>query len=272
MPAMGGPQLSVAVDEVDPRTARVRPAGDLDLRGSAVLRQVLEGLREKGVERIEIDLSEVAFMDSTGLSVLIAFRRRLAASAVVTLTGMTPEVHRLLRMTGLEEQFAAADRKTAEEDMPAAGAHPGGPERGQHAPTPLHSLSGDAATALAIAATALPFASSADEQAERWLRALRRHGDAGVILGSLGISDELTGAAGEDERDLLTAPPADPVAAVTNRAAEIAHRHGTGSSRTSDLLEAVRDTYGAAFQRALARHAADPEDVTQRLDELLRQR
>ena len=41
-------------------------------------------------------------------------------------------------------------------------------------------LSQDAALVVALAGTAMPFAHSAEDEAERWLRALRLHGQVGV--------------------------------------------------------------------------------------------
>ena len=40
-------------------------------------------------------------------------------------------------------------------------------------------LSQDAALVVALAGTAMPFAHSAEDEAERWLRALRLHGQVG---------------------------------------------------------------------------------------------
>src|SRR2546423_5903892 len=48
----------------------------------------------------------------------------------------------------------------------------------------------DAAMVLGIASTAMPFALTADEEAERWLRLLRLHGDVGAALQALGVSED----------------------------------------------------------------------------------
>ena len=50
-------------------------------------------------------------------------------------------------------------------------------------------LSQDAALVVALAGTAMPFAHSAEDEAERWLRALRLHGQVGSALQALGVGE-----------------------------------------------------------------------------------
>ena len=47
-------------------------------------------------------------------------------------------------------------------------------------------LAPDAAMVLGIAATAIPFARTPEEEVERWLRLLRLHGEVGAVLQALG--------------------------------------------------------------------------------------
>src|SRR5262245_66278906 len=53
------------------------------------------------------------------------------------------------------------------------------------------ALAPDAAMVLGIAATAIPFARTPEEEAERWLRVLRLHGEVGNALQSLGVSEDV---------------------------------------------------------------------------------
>ena len=50
-------------------------------------------------------------------------------------------------------------------------------------------LSQDAAIVLALAETAIPFATSVEDEAERWVRLLRLHGQVGLALQSLGVGE-----------------------------------------------------------------------------------
>jgi hypothetical protein len=125
--------------------------------------------------------------------------------------------------------------------------------------------------ALGIAATAMPFARTPAGEAERWLRVLRLHGDAGAVLQALGVSEGPIEGAEDTRAGELKASGArqpggeDPVARVTDRAAAIAAERGAGDVCTCDLLVAVMEIYGEEFNRVLRAHGTDPDDVLQRL-------
>ena len=75
-------------------------------------------LVEGGATRVVLDLGGVGFIDSSGLRVLIATRKRLGEDTeAVVLRHPTPGTLRLLEMTGLTEQFSLAlsrrDRRVA---------------------------------------------------------------------------------------------------------------------------------------------------------------
>ena len=118
---------------------------------------------------------------------------------------------------------------------------------------------------LRIAATAMPFARSSQDQAQRWLRALRTHGDAAGLLTSLGITDEPPRAA-EGEPLSAGAPRRNAIATVSRHAVALARRRGASTIRTSDLLGAVLEVYGPYFERVLAEHGVSTSDVVDRLN------
>jgi anti-sigma B factor antagonist len=270
----------------------VAPAGGLDLTGAANLKWALTDRLEHGAERIALDLSQVSFIDSTGLSVLISVKRRLEPDGDLVLVDPSDNVTSLLQMTGLEGAFklfrtledaviflepqsGSADPSQSEAgpgevlhlSVANAGVQAAGDPRGRGAGLPL---SGDTAIALGIATTAMPFARSADAQAVRWLRILRRQGDAGVALRSLGIRDEALRP--PQEGPLPAAPGAegdpDPVGSVARVAERLAGEREAESIGTLDLLRAVRAVC-APFDRMLTLHAADPDGVIARVDQQL---
>jgi hypothetical protein len=133
------------------------------------------------------------------------------------------------------------------------------------------TLAPDAAIALGIAATAMPFARSAEAEAERWLRVLRLHGEAGAALQAIGVGEGRLDSS--PDLDAIADPAAavgacergDPVALVVDEAIEIAARRGCTGVATVDLLLAVMCVYGEDFDRALAAHGSDREELLQRL-------
>lgn len=124
---------------------------------------------------------------------------------------------------------------------------------------------------LGIAATAIPFARTPEEEAERWLRLLRLHGEVGAALQALGVSEEsLRAHAGEPvdgERftDAVNPEHRDVVALVSEHAARVALDRGVAGVSTIDLLMAVMEVYGTVFERALHAHGTDADEVLQRL-------
>ena len=130
-------------------------------------------------------------------------------------------------------------------------------------------LAPDAAMVLGIAATAIPFARTPEDEAERWLRVLRLHGEVGAALQALGVSEtSLPTPIASTERE--QAAPAegedrDVVGLVTEHAAGIAVQRGAPGVNTTDVLMAVIYVYGADFERVLRAHGADPYEVLERL-------
>lgn len=128
-------------------------------------------------------------------------------------------------------------------------------------------LSQDAALVVALAGTAMPFAHSAEDEAERWLRALRLHGQVGSALQALGVGESplMTGSA-SDEDGPGTAPlGADVLDEVTRRAEDFAEARHADTIGTPDLLFAVLDVYGRLFDRVLYLRGTSRDELAERL-------
>jgi hypothetical protein len=128
----------------------------------------------------------------------------------------------------------------------------------------------DAAIVLGIASTAMPFARTPEAEAERWLRIMRLHGEAGAALQALGVSEgRLEGTADDAERDHPVPGAAqerpDPVERVIDVAVEVARRRGCPGVATTDLMLAVLCVYGEDFERVLKAHGTDRDELIQRL-------
>ena len=128
-------------------------------------------------------------------------------------------------------------------------------------------LSQDAALVVALAGTAMPFAHSAEDEAERWLRALRLHGQVGAALQALGVGESplMTGAAGGQDGPGTPPLGAEVLDEVTRRAGEFAEARHAETVGTPDLLFAVLDVYGRLFDRVLYLRGTSREELAERL-------
>ena len=128
-------------------------------------------------------------------------------------------------------------------------------------------LSQDAALVVALAGTALPFAHSAEDEAERWLRALRLHGQVGAALQALGVGEAplMTDADAEPDGPGTTPKGVDVLNEVTRRAGGFAASREADTVGTPDLLFAVFDVYGELFERVLYLRGTGREELTERL-------
>ena len=88
--------------------------GDVDIYTAPRLRERIIQLADDGMRRILVDLQGVEFMDSTGLSVLVAGLKRLKENDGVLALVVTREpVLRILSITGLDRVFPIYDEVAA---------------------------------------------------------------------------------------------------------------------------------------------------------------
>ena len=87
----------------------VRLGGELDLYNADQVRSVLVGVLANSPERIVVDLSEVEFIDSTALGVLIEARTKLDHRGGFLLAAPGLETRRALEISGLDRHFSVHD-------------------------------------------------------------------------------------------------------------------------------------------------------------------
>jgi|NGEPerStandDraft_6_1074524.scaffolds.fasta_scaffold73972_2 hypothetical protein len=129
------------------------------------------------------------------------------------------------------------------------------------------SLSPDAVTVLGLAGSALPFAQSIDDEVERWLRPLRLYGESGRALQSLGISEAPLDASKRVSAGPTAESPDDVLHDVTIGASRLATERGATTVGTSDILLAVMEHYGDAFESALRCRSSDSLELIATLAE-----
>jgi anti-anti-sigma factor len=84
----------------------VRLGGELDLYNADEIRHALTGAIVGGAARIVVDMSDVDFVDSTALGVLIEARTRMANRKGFLLAAPGLETRRALEISGLDRHFA----------------------------------------------------------------------------------------------------------------------------------------------------------------------
>ena len=135
--------------------------------------------------------------------------------------------------------------------------------------SPKIPLSQDAALVVTLAGTAMAFSHSAEDQAERWLRALRLHGQVGNALQALGVGEAplMTGSEpnGHVEEPANLPLGGDAVEEVTRRANAMAVSRSGDTVGTADVLFAVLDIYGRLMDRALYLRGTSREELLERL-------
>lgn len=78
--------------------------GEIDTFTAPILRQELESIKIVEGKKIELNLANVNYMDSTGLGIFVAFYKEvIRGNAEVKLVGLSPRLARLFEITGLSE-------------------------------------------------------------------------------------------------------------------------------------------------------------------------
>ena len=84
----------------------VRLGGELDLYNAEKVRAALLEACNESPARVVVDLSEVEFLDSTALGVLIEARTRLQNRRAFILASPGLETRRALKISGLDRHFS----------------------------------------------------------------------------------------------------------------------------------------------------------------------
>ncbi|HWG73417.1 MAG TPA: STAS domain-containing protein [Acidimicrobiales bacterium] len=88
--------------------AEVSLDGDLDNLSVPVLREALDALYAQGCFEIRLDLTDLAFTDSSGLGAMVgAWRRCQREGGTVSVVNPSPSVRRLMDMTGISKLLLA---------------------------------------------------------------------------------------------------------------------------------------------------------------------
>lgn len=110
---LASPYLAITAHHCG-RGSVLRLQGELDASTEDQLRVVIGSALDQSPELLVVDLSALAFMDCSGLSVLVWAHQRLAGQqGELLITGAQPVVQRLIRLTGLDTYLHFSTRSPA---------------------------------------------------------------------------------------------------------------------------------------------------------------
>ncbi|MDJ0396720.1 STAS domain-containing protein [Rhodococcus sp. G-MC3] len=93
-------RLDVTVEHID-QVAVVIACGEVDIMTAAVLGDGIEAALSMSPAAVIVDLSEVGFLASVGMSVLISARRRARSNVAVIVVADGPHTRRPMELVGL---------------------------------------------------------------------------------------------------------------------------------------------------------------------------
>jgi anti-sigma B factor antagonist len=80
--------------------------GEVDMATAPQLRDLLKQLIDAGSQRIVLDCRALAFLDSSGIGVLIAARNRLGDDGEIVLDSPPAHVRKVLEITGVASHLS----------------------------------------------------------------------------------------------------------------------------------------------------------------------
>jgi anti-sigma B factor antagonist len=103
-----GPYFAITESDVDTVTVVFALAGEVDLYTAPEFKRCLSDAIARGKRRLVIDLTEVGFIDSTALGVLVGAMRRLRPldGGSIAIVSGAPETTSLFEISGLNRAFA----------------------------------------------------------------------------------------------------------------------------------------------------------------------
>jgi len=102
--------MDVAIDRPSAGRVVLRPTGKVDAESASDLRAQLQTITLENPEIVIVDLSEVDFLDSSGLSALVSGLKGLRISGgELRLSGPRPQALTALRLTMLHRVFPIFD-------------------------------------------------------------------------------------------------------------------------------------------------------------------
>lgn len=77
----------------------------IDAATAIQFKEKMRDLTKNGPARVVLDLARVQFLDSSGLGAIVAVKKLLGPDRVLELSGLTPTVEKVFRLTRMDSIF-----------------------------------------------------------------------------------------------------------------------------------------------------------------------
>lgn len=77
----------------------------IDAAGAIEFKDKMREITQADCPRVVLDMSNVAFLDSSGLGAVVAVMKALAPARKLELSGLTPTVQKVFRLTRMDSVF-----------------------------------------------------------------------------------------------------------------------------------------------------------------------
>ena len=98
-------KIEVGIEADGARTPVVKLVGEIDVSNADLVQGAIDRSIEDQRQQVAFDLSDLRFMDSSGLAVLLRVAKRVA---VVELRNPAPIVRRIIQITGVSSVFVVS--------------------------------------------------------------------------------------------------------------------------------------------------------------------
>jgi anti-sigma B factor antagonist len=82
----------------------------IDAAGAIQFKDQMRELTQAAPPRVVLDMSRVAFLDSSGLGAVVAVMKALGPDRKLELSGLTPTVQKVFRLTRMDSIFTIHDQ------------------------------------------------------------------------------------------------------------------------------------------------------------------
>jgi anti-sigma B factor antagonist len=91
---------------LDDTTAYIVVRGEIDVATAPQLREVLHELVQGGSKHIVLDCRALEFLDSSGIGLLVAVRKRLGEDGELVIESPPAQVRKVLELTGVAAELS----------------------------------------------------------------------------------------------------------------------------------------------------------------------